>query len=501
MKTKFKQILVTTLVMIFVLCTLTACSTTSEKKIVGKWYNSSGDCLDIRSDGTYKLENDYGTGSWKILDDGKTIEFKDFYGSVTETKVDKDKNGNYIGLGNIGKFYNIKDIKQKQALTNGISVVINKASCFSEDRALIEYTDLNKDEYVAMIDTNGNILYETKYVVGKGPNLQTNCETRTPLGYGPTPFSGVACIGNDIINKSGKVISSVNTGKFTSIFSWGDGLVLTRDDHHDINGSQNIYKILNEKGDIIHENEFLSETQYGVEAISYAGCGIFQFLIRESDDRYSSRILLLFNVYSGEKKILPISSEIKFVNNIALYEKDNIYFSIDTEFKEKSIGKGDYTTGGYLVSLGTYLSITNPKTKESFELNKYSAEQILSVEIKNGKGLILIRGKSGGFYFTVIDLEKDNKMFFEPIEYDWSDPYIFFSGDKICYKNTNDGNQYSVVDVNGKEISQFELDINIAIYEFNNDIIVGNYKYKIENQDGYCYLNLDGNKLFEMIYK
>ncbi len=501
MKTKLKQTLATFLVIALMLCTLSACHSNSQNGIVGEWCNASGKKLDIRSDGTYKLENDYGTGTWKYLDDSKTIEFKDFLGSTIETQVNEDEEGNYIDLGYVGKFYNSKDIKQKETLLNGISVIINKASCFAEDRALIEYQDLTKDEYVAMVDTDGNILYETKKVIGKGPNLQTKCETRTPLGYGPTPFSGVACIGDDVINKSGEIISSVKTGEFTSILCWGDGLTLTRDYHYDIDGSQTIYKILNDKGEIIQEEEFLTETQYGVPDVTYAGCGVFQFLVKESGDKYSSEDLLLFNAYSGKKKVLPINSEIKFFNNIAIYENDNTYFSIDTEFNEKSIGNGDYTTGGYLISSEEYINITNPKTNKSFEFNKYSAEQILSIDVKNGKGLVIIRGKSGGTFFTVIDVEKENEMLFEPIEYDALHSHTWFSKDKICYKITNEENQYTVVNINGKEISTFELDPIVDIYEFNNDIIVGNYNWRSRDKDGYCYLDLNGNKLFEMIYK
>ena len=98
----------------FILFTLVGCGTNDSKEgnntnssetIVGKWYNSNNRCLDIRSDGTYKLENAYGTGKWKILDDKKTFEFTDFYGDTQESEINKDESGKYIDFGYYGKFY------------------------------------------------------------------------------------------------------------------------------------------------------------------------------------------------------------------------------------------------------------------------------------------------------------------------------------------------------------------------------------------------------------
>ena len=104
MKTKIKQTLSTILVLMLMLCALSACGTNSENAIIGKWYNNDGKCLDIRSDGSYKLEDSYGTGTWKYLDDNETLEFMDVYGDTNETIVEKDDIGDHIKFSSYGIF-------------------------------------------------------------------------------------------------------------------------------------------------------------------------------------------------------------------------------------------------------------------------------------------------------------------------------------------------------------------------------------------------------------
>ena len=65
--------------------------------VVGKWY-SKDRYLDVRSDYTYRLQYDYGTGSWKQLENGK-YEFYDFYGMVTDVTLGSDEYGAYILFG------------------------------------------------------------------------------------------------------------------------------------------------------------------------------------------------------------------------------------------------------------------------------------------------------------------------------------------------------------------------------------------------------------------
>lgn len=79
---------------------------TSKNKndVVGKWYNEDDLCLKIRSDGTWKLDNNYGSGKWKMLDD-ETVEFTDSYGEIQETEIFEDDLGEYVEFGYYGNFY------------------------------------------------------------------------------------------------------------------------------------------------------------------------------------------------------------------------------------------------------------------------------------------------------------------------------------------------------------------------------------------------------------
>ncbi len=92
-------LLVAIILGIFTLCACTESDTKETDTLVGKWYNPDNRCLDIRSDGTYKLEDAYGTGKWKYLDDAITIEFTDFYGDTQESKINEDEQGQYIDFG------------------------------------------------------------------------------------------------------------------------------------------------------------------------------------------------------------------------------------------------------------------------------------------------------------------------------------------------------------------------------------------------------------------
>lgn len=104
-KTKLKEILPLFLAIILVSCVFSGCGSNTEADIIGKWYNSDGKCLDIRSDCTWKLEDSYGTGTWKLLEDKITFEFTDYYGDTQESIANESELGKYIDFGHYGDFY------------------------------------------------------------------------------------------------------------------------------------------------------------------------------------------------------------------------------------------------------------------------------------------------------------------------------------------------------------------------------------------------------------
>ena len=103
------------LAIVMLITTFSACGGNKVKKndIVGQWYASDGKMeIDVRKDGTYD-DGGYGTGTWKYLDDGVTIEFKDFYGYTKKTTISKDEYGYSIYD---GRYY--RDEYPAEKLTN-----------------------------------------------------------------------------------------------------------------------------------------------------------------------------------------------------------------------------------------------------------------------------------------------------------------------------------------------------------------------------------------------
>ena len=97
-----KRILCLLLSLVMVVSVFASCG--GKKGIVGRWYNSSGKCLDIRDDNTYVCEGSYGTGTWRKVDGGN-FELVDFYGSVSPIVVETDENGKEYIKYNSKRYY------------------------------------------------------------------------------------------------------------------------------------------------------------------------------------------------------------------------------------------------------------------------------------------------------------------------------------------------------------------------------------------------------------
>lgn len=203
-----KRNVVLIMVTILLSTMLSACA--GQNSIVGEWYNAKGKCLDIRDDGSWKLEDSYGTGTWKKLDDD-IFEFTDFYGDTQESAINEDELGKYIDFGYYGVFYKdeyppedkIADVKSKNAITidpfenlsyevSGISpyckITINNSACSAEIQKYITFS-LDKDYYAngevakitATLSANTDKLYllentETAYTISEQPEYITSLD-------------------------------------------------------------------------------------------------------------------------------------------------------------------------------------------------------------------------------------------------------------------------------------------------------------------------------------
>ena len=110
MKRSIALLLATTLLM----CIFSACSLNPEKKILGKWYNENGDCLEILSDHTYSVDNipngyelGINKGTWEYLGEEGYFKFypRTYDSRVIKVEIDRDSDGTYIEYAYYGTFY------------------------------------------------------------------------------------------------------------------------------------------------------------------------------------------------------------------------------------------------------------------------------------------------------------------------------------------------------------------------------------------------------------
>lgn len=109
-----KRTLILILTIALVLCTFSACGNNPEKKILGKWYNEKGDCLEILSDNTYSIDKIYtgyeigiDSGEWEYLEDEGFFKFyaDNYDESIIRVEIGKDENGTCIKYTYYGTFY------------------------------------------------------------------------------------------------------------------------------------------------------------------------------------------------------------------------------------------------------------------------------------------------------------------------------------------------------------------------------------------------------------
>lgn len=83
-------LMITLIVLIF---SFASCGASMEKQLIGSWYDDSDRFLfTLYDDGSCKIDNIYGTGSWGIVN-GNQLKLTDYYGQSdsVEFEIDKDK--------------------------------------------------------------------------------------------------------------------------------------------------------------------------------------------------------------------------------------------------------------------------------------------------------------------------------------------------------------------------------------------------------------------------
>lgn len=90
-----------------------------QEKVIGKWYNSDGNYIEIQSDGTVKLftyelekdgklENSVQMGTWAFLVNEKIFKFF-LDDSIFEVSMRESDHGSFLNLGDLGSFYKVTE--------------------------------------------------------------------------------------------------------------------------------------------------------------------------------------------------------------------------------------------------------------------------------------------------------------------------------------------------------------------------------------------------------
>lgn len=479
-----------TTISLFLVCMLlilSACTSNNKKMndIVGKWYAESGEiAIDVREDGSYD-DNGYGTGTWKYLDDGITIEFTDFYGSTKTTTIEKDEAGYSIFN---GKYYkdsypinNSEEILNENNANENLTLSIKDAGTFSSGCAWIEY---NKDDtvYTGLIDKTGKLLFNKE----KTTTIEKYCAIDNGLGYFfvyPDKYT--------LINAEGEVLSSSENGNFDAILAHGDGKALVYKKVSGITTIQHMYGIIAANG-----NWEYPLTDWGIEPYDFSTTSIPKYGFYANEGMFVVRIkhtmgfddaLIVFNSNTFEKFFLyEISTstlakcDFVFKNgftvigdagnshdrcyisstyiaegvNTASYNiPDNVTilpenFMLYTNGKFKEIDEFDKCVNNITMKRENNVwKIHNHNSNKSFEISDYSADNV-NLKFTENFCLMTINGADEKHYFTLIDFDSGNK-YFEPICY----TNVSCSLESVFYRNKDSSNSYKIIDLKGEVIA------------------------------------------------
>lgn len=410
---------------------LTACGAKTPD-IAGQWYNKTGDCLNIQSDGTYSIDREYGSGQWKVLDDGKTLQFTDYYGTVCETQVQKDSVGTYLDIRGYEVFYRgqydeekverQQEEKKEEEMREGLDGAekILELSPFSGGIAGVAY-ERDGMKYTSVINAKMQPIYTEEYV-----HRQVFCAA---YGIGYLPISETEGI-KVAINSDGKVIASVDSGEYDTILGTDNGYVVIQKTVADFNTNQSYIAVLDRNGNNV--TDWIASEKYqlynGEETnVRYLGSGVFvvyreyqtMFININTRKCVSSGLCLRFrdqNVISPAKHIAKRKLQDCFANGYAyLFDaRWKQIHRISTNFDDEVIV--ETTNGGWnsdasvMYSTGYYSDTVN-----YWMLNGQQKQTRYEIGYGLGKNrLVGVVGADNKIYYTIVD--DNDQMLFDPIQ-------------------------------------------------------------------------------------
>lgn len=255
--------------------------------------------------------------------------------------------GYYIKFSSYGIFRRkIEDISENDKS----SIKINKAGNFSDGVAWITYNDETGTEQLALINTNGEIIYKES----------NNSAIIPPEMYGVSYIKSKD--GNyKIITKEGKIVANSQDSEFDEILACGDGFALVYK-YSGPKDSKHLYGVIDKNGEFI-----LDYINFNTKCLAdYKGCGMFSI---ELSDRTRWALLNCKTgnyIYIGTKYLASLPD---YVNNLTYFTpgyyifeeptdsllnaKQMSYCRVDTSFKTTPISEFTNSSNGLLIAYDT----------------------------------------------------------------------------------------------------------------------------------------------------
>ena len=461
------------------------CSTRGES-IIGEWCNGKGEVLSVSSEGTWKITNGLGSGTWESTGDEKYL-FVDKALNEMEVEITKDEKGEYIDLAYYGKFYN--NLKENQesdteSTIKGDSIknyTITKTYQTYDGVGLINYikNDGSDMEYIALVNLEGDVFHFSHDALARYVHKYED-----GIGYYTYNVNEESYI--EIFNGTGKGILSNQNGEFDEILALGNGMALLYRYHSTVDSYEHQYAIINSKGDFVFPWTAL-EMYKGpshLPCAKYIGENIFSVYISYDNDymllnAMSGKVIYLYNAvpnhnfaFSEGRTYISSYNLVLSFSPLDYPEKNGVIrdsICLNTDGTYTKAQKFDFYTGGRAIKKekdGVIIYNVNDGTTTEF--TEYSS-QIMNIEFYDDIGIVTIcSADRKEMYFTAID-SKGNKLF-EPIKYN----KMSYSEGIFFYKV---GETYKIANLKGEVLAETvpvretSLEINSKLYRFDNGIL------------------------------
>lgn len=520
---KLKAFLSLFVVLSLFLCLATACGTggssdsdaafDAESDVVGKWYNAHSKCLDIRSDGTWTLDDEYGTGKWQLLEDG-TYEFLDFYGQAQNTVMSENESGPYITFGYYGDFY--KDYypspnAQNADDDNGEGTAIQFLQCTTNNNFYVVEFQMGEQTYCGVADANGEIFY---YTEDTEEFYSNNGELNNYYFYSMGENAGYFYHSNEsgqsytILNTSGKQ-TTFSEDDFDKILGAGGGYLFVYKNTGDISREEHSYGLINGNGEweipltpgtklpddkqytYAGEKVFIWSDYYGwtehtvvFDCAKNIAVGFTDSLIESKTVNNGKFVVSADNIVGGYYSF-PYGSE----NGGSFSDDSDYLFSTDGSYEAIPEMNDVFNKVAVYEETG-YMQILDLESRQVVTYDDYPADSVLRFSFVDKYGLVVIRGQDGNNYLTVIDVNGNQQ--FEPLKcsaYDKAE-YFKFYGDRTIYQ-TADG-YYQMIDNQGNVI--LSEDRMCTRLDMSGDLVSGTY-VSGTTSDAPIYFDRDGKEI------